>query len=144
MRRPMRTPLMIAGAAMLLAACAETPVAPTAPAPPRFTSGPSVTLWGPDAIFTSGNYTYDASTTAIIEPSFQWSMRTCPTADVASCTANWAQALPTSADYFTTWVEPNCPGTGEAVKEIRVVVTGWFSVHETATYVTALCPVIDS
>jgi hypothetical protein len=141
MKVPFRLALPVLGAATLAAGCSDAPTASgrTPSAESRYTHGASVTISGPDTIDTSGNYTYDALTHALVSPTYQWSIRTCPNAAVGSCTSGWTIWPTTTADYFTTYLAVDCSGDGQKVAQVRVTAKGWVSPEVSDTHVTALC-----
>ncbi len=145
MKIPFRTSFLTLAIAGLTAGCADAPTAPAraSSADPSYTHGYYVTISGPSVIYSSGSYTFYASTHALVSPTFQWSVRTCPSANVGTCTSPWTIWPSTSADYFTTQLSPDCSGDGQKVFQISVVAKGWYSPQVTDTHVTALCENIN-
>jgi len=136
------TPFLVLTVAAALAGCADPPTMPARvqEAGPRFTDSWSVTISGPDAVDRSGSYTYYASTYALVSPTFKWSVRTCPTTDVGSCTSSWTIWPWTSANYFTTYLSVDCFHDAPRAFQISVVAKGWASPEVSDTHVTVLCP----
>ena len=130
----------------LLAGCADAPTAAleAREATPRFTHGHYVYLSGPDTIYANGSYTYYAQTHALIEPTFYWYQRYCPTSDVASCTAPWGYV--TSNTYYTIYdgkiersLSVDCSGDGQKSYQLQVRAKGWMAPEVSDIHVTQLC-----
>lgn len=131
---------------VLLAGCADTPTAAldVRNATPRFTGGHSVSLSGPSTIYTNGSYTFYAQTNALIEPTFTWYQRYCPTSDVGSCTASWGYV--TSNTYYTPYdgkitrsLSVDCSGDGQKSYQLQVRAKGWAAAEVSDIHVTQLC-----
>jgi hypothetical protein len=130
----------------LLAGCAEVPTAAldAREASPRFTHGYYVYLSGPDTIYSNGSYTFYAQTHALVEPTFTWYQRYCPTSDVASCTAVWSYV--TSNTYYTRYdgkitrsLSVDCSGDGQRSYQLQVRAKGWAAPEVSDIHVTQLC-----
>jgi hypothetical protein len=130
----------------LLVGCADAPTAAleAREATPRFTHGHYVYLSGPDSIDTNGSYTFYAATHALVEPTFTWYQRYCPTSDVASCTAVWGYV--TSNTYYTPYdgkitrsLSVDCSGDGQKSYQLQVRAKGWVAPEVSDIHVTRLC-----
>lgn len=102
----------------------------------------SVTITGPTTI-TSTRQSY-AANTSLIEPSFTWYVRNCPTSSVSACTAGWIYSGTQSPGTgqrgtYTTSLVPDCTGGGTKSFQLKVTAKGWLSATVEDTHVTMLC-----
>jgi hypothetical protein len=142
--------LLIGGATALAAACSkETAGDPTAPQDPggRLTINTvTLTLYGPDSITATGNYSYVANFSSPY-PSFQWFARKCASLTVSACDATgpvWTELYSGIeangySQTYTTGLVPDCTGMGTKSYQVRVTASGFAQGPQTKYKATKLC-----
>ena len=108
------------------------------------TATPTLELYGPAAVETSGNHTYTA-VFGVPYVDFTWSTRTCPQQTVEACTVTWSMAngvyMNPMAETLTVYLNRTCSGLpkGSPTFQVRVVGTGFGVGAQTKYKVTSLC-----
>jgi hypothetical protein len=144
----MRVNALILVTCLGIAGCSERSL-PTEPAEePKLegvtakTSHWYATVGGPSVIGANGVYTWYAGTN-VFSPSYVWYSRFCNTLSATACTGTFFQAGSYSSSYSRNMTR-DCSAGGTRSFQLRVVVTGWYSAHETSpTHVFRLCPPVE-
>lgn len=107
------------------------------------TAAATLQLGGPNNVVQPGNHTYGASLPAFYV-TFSWYVRTCPTASVDGCAAQWSwrrnfYTESGGTDSYTQYLGRDCTGGGTRTFQVRVTASGFATPAQTKYKVTNLC-----